>query len=180
MNAPAGGGKLTPCSGRRWRNRTPELEHVALAILRERSQLFAAAQSRQSAQLFAAAVRYYSEAFAAEPKLANDIYRSNRYNAACAPRLWPAAARARTLPRWRMESVRPFVGKHSLGLRADLAARRSLLDKDRGEVRFPVQPMLPHWQIDPDFNGVRGADALAKLPKSNARQWRKLWQEVED
>jgi hypothetical protein len=37
---------------------------------------------------------------------------------------------------------------------------------------------MQHWQHDPDFNGVRGPDALARLPEAEREDWRKLWDDV--
>jgi hypothetical protein len=41
-----------------------------------------------------------------------------------------------------------------------------------------------HWSEglppEPDFNGVRGPDALAKLPEAGRRKWQKLWADVAD
>jgi hypothetical protein len=37
---------------------------------------------------------------------------------------------------------------------------------------------MQHWLDDPDFNGVRGPDALAKLPESEREGWQKLWADV--
>jgi hypothetical protein len=34
------------------------------------------------------------------------------------------------------------------------------------------------WLWDPAFAGVRGPEALAKLPKAEHRQWQKLWDDV--
>ena len=31
---------------------------------------------------------------------------------------------------------------------------------------------------DPDFAGVRGEEALAKLPSAEAEQWRRIWKDV--
>ena len=36
------------------------------------------------------------------------------------------------------------------------------------------------WLNDSSFNGVRGDEALAKLPEAERREWRKLWEEVEE
>ncbi len=37
---------------------------------------------------------------------------------------------------------------------------------------------LDHATKDPDFNGVRGEEALSKLPAAEATAWRALWQQV--
>jgi hypothetical protein len=42
-----------------------------------------------------------------------------------------------------------------------------------------VRQQMQHWLSDDDFAGVRGSDALAKLPEAERNEWRKLWQEVE-
>ncbi len=33
---------------------------------------------------------------------------------------------------------------------------------------------------DPDFNGVRGPDALVKLPEAERETWQQLWADVAD
>jgi hypothetical protein len=38
--------------------------------------------------------------------------------------------------------------------------------------------MMQHWLDDADFNGVRGPDALAKLPEAEREGWRQLWADV--
>ncbi len=37
---------------------------------------------------------------------------------------------------------------------------------------------MKRWQADPDLNGVRGTDALAKLPQAERRSWQDLWNDV--
>ena len=39
---------------------------------------------------------------------------------------------------------------------------------------------MQHWLDDPDFAGVRGPDALAKLPEAERPDWQKLWADVAD
>jgi hypothetical protein len=38
---------------------------------------------------------------------------------------------------------------------------------------------MRHRLKDDDLAGVRGADALARLPEAERREWQKLWEEVE-
>jgi hypothetical protein len=38
---------------------------------------------------------------------------------------------------------------------------------------------MRHWLNDPDFAGVRGPDALAKLPEAERQEWQKLWADVQ-
>jgi hypothetical protein len=37
---------------------------------------------------------------------------------------------------------------------------------------------MQHWLKDTDFAGVRGPEALAKLPETERRAWQKLWSDV--
>jgi hypothetical protein len=46
---------------------------------------------------------------------------------------------------------------------------------------FPTQVVgqtMQHWLGDTDFNGVRGAEALAKLLEAERGDWQRLWEEV--
>ena len=38
---------------------------------------------------------------------------------------------------------------------------------------------MQHWLDDTDFNGVRGAEALAKLSESERGGWQRLWEDVD-
>ena len=63
-------------------------------------------------------------------------------------------------------------------LRADLDAWRRLLDKEPDKALPEVARRMRHWLRDPDFNGVRGPEALAKLPEAEREGWRQLWADV--
>ena len=65
-------------------------------------------------------------------------------------------------------------------LRADLDTWRGLLDKEASKAPPVVAQQLQHWLTDPDFNGVRGPDALGKLPEAERKEWQKLWADVAD
>ncbi len=54
------------------------------------------------------------------------------------------------------------------------------MKKEPDKARPTVRKEMEHWQQDADFNGVRGADALAKLPEAERREWSKLWEDVEE
>jgi Tfp pilus assembly protein PilF len=123
----------------------------------------------------AAAARFFAEAFANQPKLAEDLAAHHRYNAACAAALagcGQGADAGQLKPAERAELRK----KARDWLRADLAAWTKL-EPD------PKQPdrlvhTLKHWQEDSDFAGVRDASALAKLPAEELEAWQKLWSEV--
>jgi hypothetical protein len=38
---------------------------------------------------------------------------------------------------------------------------------------------MRYWQTDSDLAGVRGKDALARLPEEEREQWEKLWSDVD-
>jgi hypothetical protein len=53
-----------------------------------------------------------------------------------------------------------------------------LLEKEPEKIPLFAQTMR-HWQQDKDFVGVRGAEALAKLPEAERQEWQNLWAEIE-
>jgi hypothetical protein len=53
-----------------------------------------------------------------------------------------------------------------------------MLEKDPDKARPLVIERMAHWQQDTDFAGVRGTEALAKLPEAERAEWTKLWQDV--
>jgi hypothetical protein len=134
---------------------------------------------RLDKQLYAAAARWYAEAFAAQPSLADDLSTTSRYDAACVAALAGCgqgkdAARLDDTERGRLR-------RQALDwLQADLLAWRRLLDKEPDKAGRAAGQMLQHWLEDTDFNGVRGAAALAKLPQAERPSWQQLWADVAD
>jgi len=125
-------------------------------------------------QFYAASARFYSEAFAAEPKLASDLATENRYGAACAAAL-SGCGQGKDAAKLEAKEYARLRGQALDWLRADLSAKRAILEKEPARVGDDMQ----HWQHDTDFDGVRGAEALAKLPDAERRGWQQLWQDVE-
>jgi hypothetical protein len=127
-----------------------------------------------------AAARCYEEAFAADPKLANDLSASHRYNAACAAALsgTDQGTDADTLD----GKERAHLRHQALDwLRADLEAWRRLLDKGPdNDRRIRIEKRMRLWLADTDLSGVRGAAALARLPEAERPAWQKLWDDVAD
>jgi tetratricopeptide (TPR) repeat protein len=154
------------------------------AILRGEVQPGAAAECLELAvmcqdpykRLYAGSARLWGEAFAAEPKLAENVQTGHRYNAACAAALAGCgqgedAAKLNEQERARLrQQAREW-------LQADLMAWGQVLDKVPDKARAIVAKQIQHWLADPDFAGVRDA-ALAKLPESERRDWHQLWAEV--
>jgi serine/threonine protein kinase/Flp pilus assembly protein TadD len=129
-------------------------------------------------QQYAAAVRFYAEAFAADPKLADDLQGQPRYNAACAAALAGCGQGKDSLPAADLERAR--LRRQSLDwLRADLGAWQKALAKDPAKARDMVAKTMAHWLGDTDLAGVRGAEALDRLPESERQLWQQLWQDVQ-
>jgi tetratricopeptide (TPR) repeat protein len=128
---------------------------------------------------YAAAARFYTETFAAEPKLSGDQPSDLRYDAACAAALAGCGQGedAKSLG----DKERARLRRQALDwLQADLAAWRRLLEKEPAKAGPAVMQQMQHWQNDADFAGVRGVEALARLPAAERPDWQKLWQEVEE
>jgi serine/threonine-protein kinase len=133
---------------------------------------------RPCKRLFAAATRFYADAIAAEPRLADDLRAEHRLNAA------RAAARAgcgqgddvAKLTDAEREQLR----RQALTwLRADLEARRKHLDKEPEAGRPTMASTMKLWQQDTALAAVRAPQALAKLPKAERQEWDHLWSDVE-
>jgi serine/threonine-protein kinase len=127
-------------------------------------------------QQYAAAVRFYEEAFAADPKLADDRS-GHRYNAACAAAL-AGYGQGKDADQ-SDEMARTRLRRQALEwLHADLVAYRRLLEKDPDEARDAVLKKMQHWLQDPDFGCVRGPEALSRLPPEERAAWAALWASV--
>jgi Tfp pilus assembly protein PilF len=127
-------------------------------------------------QLYAASARFYTDAFAEQPKLADDPRKQHRYNAACAAAL-AAAGQGKDADKVDAKE-RTRLRKQALDwLRADLAMWGKVLDKANVQAKTVVQQMR-HWQTDPDLAGVRDQEALKKLPEPERNEWQKLWADV--
>jgi hypothetical protein len=128
-------------------------------------------------QLHAAAAQFYTEAFVEAPQLADDLREQHRYRAAC------AAARAGC---GHGKDAGQSDDKHRVSLRhqalawlqAEITAYRRLLDKEPDKAAG-IREWFRDWQRDKDFDGVREAEALAKLPEAERADWQKLWGDVE-
>jgi tetratricopeptide (TPR) repeat protein len=126
----------------------------------------------------AAAARYWSDAFAADPKLTGDLNAQHRYNAACAAAL-AGCGQGEDADHLDMQE-RAGLRRQALGwLRADLRVYRHLLVKSADKAGPAVGRRLRHWLQDPDFTGVRGTAALGRLSEAERGDWQKLWEEVE-
>jgi serine/threonine protein kinase/Flp pilus assembly protein TadD len=140
-------------------------------------QLGLAKLCQEHKKLYAAAARFFADAFASEPKRAEDLRIQARYNAACVAALAGCGQGKDTAKLDDKERTR-LRRQALIWLRADLKQYAQLVDKNDNKARVLVQERMQHWQQDTDFTGVRG-DALAKLPEAERQEWQKLWDDVE-
>ncbi len=122
-----------------------------------------------------AALRLYEEAFAAQPAL----LAAHRYDAACVAAL-AGCGRGKDADKLD-DKERARLRSLALDwLCADLEAQGRLLEKGPPRAAANVATSLQHWLMDPDFEGVRGPQALAKLSEAERPAWQKLWKDVAD
>jgi serine/threonine-protein kinase len=142
----------------------------------ERLALVAACRAKT---LYLNAARLCADAFAADPKLADDLKAGRRYRAACYAAL--AAAGEGNDAAQLDEKERARWRKQALDwLQADLALWAARLDGDKAEDRAAVGKALRRWQEDTDLAGLRDPDAVANLPPSERDACRQLWADVAD
>jgi hypothetical protein len=127
---------------------------------------------------FAAAARLYTGAFTAHPHLLDGPSTRNRYRAACAAAM-AGSGQGRDATDLD-EATRVAFRRQALDwLRAELEARRRLLAKEPGKV-LAVARDLQDWLWDSPFAGLRGPDALARLPEAERQEWQELWTDIAD
>jgi serine/threonine protein kinase/Flp pilus assembly protein TadD len=127
--------------------------------------------------LYSAAVRLYQEAVTVEPALVASPADGLRYNAACGAAL--AGTGAGKDAARLTDAERAGLRLQALDwLRADLDLWRGPLYRDPDKAQPEVALRMRHWLRDRDFNGVRGPDALAKLPQNERKDWQELWADV--
>jgi serine/threonine protein kinase/tetratricopeptide (TPR) repeat protein len=126
---------------------------------------------------YAVSARFYTDAFAADATLADDLKAGYRYNAACSAVL--AAAGQGHDADQPDEAERTRLRRQArVWLRANLDQWAKLLATDKPQDRVQIQRAMRGRQNDPDLTSVRDAAALAKLPADEREAWQKLWAEV--
>jgi hypothetical protein len=135
------------------------------------------AQLCHKKHLYASAVRLYREAFTAKPSLASAA-NGLRYDAACAAAA-AGCGDGKDAAKVSEGELAAFRQQALDWLQTDLNAWRGLLDKDPNKGRRTVAQSMQHWLRDPDFKGVRGSDALARLPEAERQPWRQFWGDVQ-
>jgi tetratricopeptide (TPR) repeat protein/tRNA A-37 threonylcarbamoyl transferase component Bud32 len=166
---------------RRRCERLLELERKLPAVLKGEQRPAGPAEQLELAELCsfkqrnATATRFYADALAGQPKLAT-LPAGHRYNAACAATLAGCGQGKDAAPLDKKERAR-LRSQALAWLRADLAAWRTVLQKDPEKSRATVRLTLEHWQADTDLAGVRG-NALDKLAEAERKEWQRFWSEV--
>ena len=128
--------------------------------------------------LHAASARFYGQAFADQPTLAEDLRTGHRYNAACEAALAGSGTGKDDPPPG--EASRARFREQALGwLRADLAAHGKVLDGGDANARQALFKELDHWKKYTDLAGIRDEAALAKLAEGEREAFRALWADVE-
>jgi serine/threonine-protein kinase len=128
--------------------------------------------------LCVAAARLYADAFDADPKLAEDLKTGSRYRAAgcaalagCGGGEDGAGLGEAERARWRKQARE--------WLRADLVLHANRLDTGSPADRTEVRRQMQRWRTDPHLAGVRGVEAIARLPAEEREGWARLWAEAE-
>jgi hypothetical protein len=137
---------------------------------------FAEVVSQSPRRRYVLAVRFYSQAFAAQPSLADDLVEEHRYKAACiAARAAAGQDEERTA--LGVEEWGYLTGQALKWLRADLSQRASLV-KDPKQW-WIVREKLTHWKKDSDLTPIRDPAWLAAMPPSDRKAWEALWRDVD-
>jgi serine/threonine-protein kinase len=125
-----------------------------------------------------AMARLYADAFAAAPRLADDLGAGHRYKAACAAALAGCGQGKDASGLGEAEGKR-WRDQARQWLRADLAARARALDADPKAAGKGVREALTRWGKEPDLACVRDPGELSKLAADERKECRALWSAVE-
>jgi tetratricopeptide (TPR) repeat protein/tRNA A-37 threonylcarbamoyl transferase component Bud32 len=142
------------------------------ASAQERSEL---AMICSAKALNASAARFYGEAFKGDNKLAA----AHRFYAARVAAM-AGCGQAKDID-WFGDAERSGLRRQALAwLHDELEAARLFLEKENEKAAPNVAGIMSAWLADPAFAGVRGPEALAKLPEAERQPWEKLWKDVAD
>jgi serine/threonine-protein kinase len=126
-------------------------------------------------QLYRTAARWYAEAFAACPELAEDLEAEHRFAAARAAALAgdgqgkdAGLADAQERARWRKQALD--------WLRADLV--RLGKSADTPAARPAIRKRLQVWQATPHLAPLRDEAGLARLPQDEREACHRLWADL--
>ena len=144
----------------------------------------------KSLQRYAASVRFFEEAFAKDPTLAEDPNAGRIYVARCA--VLGGTISGKDDPPLDVAG-RARLRKQGLNwLRDELAKEKTLLWKGpdlppgsrgkpqtRADVLSELRHRLEEWKRQRDLVEVRDPDGLVKLPEAERKDWQAFWAEVD-
>ena len=130
-----------------------------------------------SQQRFAATAQLIARSLAAHPEWADhDADPPRYYGAVCAT--MAATNRDNTIPHLP-EAELPGLRKQALEwLRAALSRQTRRWLEGTPETREEIRKSLEFWTIDGWLTGVRDEPGLLRLPETEQKEWRALWDEV--
>jgi hypothetical protein len=132
------------------------------------------AQIAYNKRCYAASARFWSEALEGDPKLSDDRGAQHRYNAACSAAMAAAGQDKGDNP--PDDAARSGLRRQALGwLEAELGAWSRVAESGTPQDRAKVAATLRHWRKDADLAAIRDADALAKLPEAERKDWQAFW-----
>jgi tetratricopeptide (TPR) repeat protein len=126
-------------------------------------------------RLVLALARCYTDAFAADPSLTEDLAAGHRYRAARAA-AQAGCGRGEDAPRPREAEGKRWRDQARRWLRADLTAWNRAFES--GPAARELRQTLTGWRCDPDLAGLRDTVALEKVPAEERKEWLALWREV--
>jgi len=125
----------------------------------------------------AAAAQFFRDAFNADPKLAEDVTKGTRYDAACAAALAGCGRGLdadklddRERSRWRRQAL-DWLGQ-------DLMWWGKEVGKGNAQTNASVRECMRHWQTDDDLAGLREPSGLDKLSPDERQECLALWKKV--
>ncbi len=127
-------------------------------------------------RLNSTAVRFYEAAFASPPESAARHLTDFRYEAACAAAV-AGCGQGKDADKLG-DKNKARLRDQALGwMRAELeaVARPSDTGAEPASSAARARKLLNLWLVDPHLAGVRGPEALAKLPEAEREPWRKFW-----
>jgi Flp pilus assembly protein TadD len=126
---------------------------------------------------YADAARFYADAFAADPKLADNLKPWHRYNAACYAALAGCGKGTDAAKQDDQDRAR-LRGQALTWLRADLVLLRRRAGSGEAPLRQDAAAKLSHWLIDSDLVGLRPGSEQVPMPAEERAAWDALWADV--
>jgi serine/threonine-protein kinase len=159
------------------KDRVPALLQREVPPIDNVERLLLASYCQHDRRHYAAATRFFTDALAADPVLAEDLQRAVRYNAAgmaalagCGKGLDAASLDAAARASLRRQAL--------TWLRADLRLWEKQAAAPTDRTRELLRMTLRHWQDNGALAGLRDRLALQKLPAEERDECAQLWADV--